>query len=129
MNFKDVDPVYPDKTSPAGSRYRCNKAAIVGRAQDALAALYGRTEKAIIIVSHSGFLRQGVTGNWFFNADYRIFDFEEMGSGENNDGESGTYRLKQWEITKLGGMGWSREVTVGIGEGIPEEDAGEPPVA
>jgi hypothetical protein len=129
VDFSTVDPVYPDKSSPAGAKYRYNKAAILGRAQAALADLYGGTEKAVIVVSHSGFLRQGVTGNWFFNADYRIFDFEERGLNSSDAGGDETYRLKQWEVTKCGGMGWSKDFTVGIGEGIPEEDTVEPPTA
>lgn len=133
VDFSGVDPVYPDKTSPAGAKYRYSKAAIVGRAQDALADLYDlHPAKAVVVVSHSGFLRQGVTGSWFFNADYRIFDFEERtpsssGGDGTGDGDGQPYRLRQWELTKFGGMGWSWDRVVEIGEGVPEEDVVEPP--
>lgn len=52
----------------------------------------------IAVVSHSGFLRVGIThGKIFENADYRIFEF-----GEN-------FELKEWELTesKGGGLGKS----------------------
>lgn len=124
MDFSTVDPVYPDKTSPAGAKYRYTRDAIVGRAQSALADLHPRDERAVVVVSHSGFLRQGVTGCWFFNADYRIFDFEE---GSGGAGEGG-YRLRQWELTRSGGMGWSWDHQIEIGEGVPEEDVVEPPI-
>jgi len=114
VDFSHVDPVFPDKTSPAGAKYAYTKLAITGRAQDGLRELYHRPEKAIIVVSHSGFLRLGVTGHYFFNADYRIFDFQEPA-------EDDTYTLKQWESTLKGGLGWSWEKTVHIGEGLPAE--------
>ncbi len=69
------------------------------------------------MVSHSGFLRAGVTGRWFFNADYRVFDFDGV------DEETGTFKLNQWELTDpAGGMGWSFETTVLLGEGLPDEE-------
>lgn len=111
IDFSTLDPVYPDKTSPKGAVYAYNRQAIVGRAQKALAELRERPEKAIVVVSHSGFMRQGVTGSWFYNADYRVFEFEGEGLG-----------LKQWEATRKGGLGKSFEERVAIGEGIPEED-------
>ncbi|KAK0617553.1 histidine phosphatase superfamily [Immersiella caudata] len=114
VDFSHVDPVFPDKTSPAGAKYAHTKQAIVRRAQDSLRELYNRPEKFIIVVSHSGFLRRGVSGHYFFNADYRIFDF--------NEPENDTYSLKQWDSTLAGGLGWSWEKTVPIGEGLPEDD-------
>lgn len=115
IDFSFLDPVYPDKTSPAGAAYAYNRRAVVARGQKCLAELRGRPEKAIIAVSHSGFLRQGMTGSWFFNADYRIFDF----AGEGLE-------LKQWDVTRRGGMGKSFEETVVVGDDIPEEDVGWP---
>ena len=111
VDFSTVDPVYPDKTGPEGATYAYNRRAIVARAQKALGELRDRPEKAIVVVSHSGFLRQGMTGSWFFNADYRVFEFEGEGLG-----------LKQWDSTKKGGLGKSFEETVVVGEDIPEED-------
>jgi len=130
VDFSQVDPVFPDKTTAAGARYAYSKEAIVARGQCALEDLYSRPEKFIVVVSHSGFLRQGVTGSWFFNADYRIFDFEGPASDEgvsNMDGAGGgakgrKYKLRQWEDTRAnkGGLGWSFEEEVEIGHGLPE---------
>lgn len=93
------------------------KEAILARGQSALADLYGRSEDVIAVVSHSGFMRTAVAGRWFENADYRVFDFADRGGGE---GEGGPYRLVEWEVTRgKGGMGRSKEVLVGIGEGLP----------
>ncbi|ROW07591.1 hypothetical protein VPNG_06806 [Cytospora leucostoma] len=119
IDFSHVDPAYPDKTSPAGERYKYVRANLLGRAQMVLGDLYHRPEKAIIVVSHSGFMRQCVTGDWFFNADYRIYDFVEETGG---DGER--FELKQWDLTKggHGGMGWSWDETVEIGAGLPEKE-------
>lgn len=112
VDFSKVDPVYPDKTSPAGAAYAYNRRAIVERGERCLKELRGRGERAVVVVSHSGFMRQGVTGWWYFNADYRVFEFEE-GEGVG---------LRQWESTIKGGLGRSREERVVIGERIPEED-------
>ena len=120
MDFSHVDPVYPDKMSPAGAHYWYTRKAIVGRAQAALADLHARPEKAVLVVSHSGFLRQGVTGSWFFNADYRIFDFAARET--NGGGEAPSYDLVQWDATSEGGLGWSWTETVKIGDDLPEED-------
>ncbi|KAJ2905519.1 phosphoglycerate mutase-like protein [Zalerion maritima] len=117
VNFDNVDPVYPDKTSPAGARYAHSKKAITTRAQLALEHLYSRPEKVIVVVSHSGFLRQGMTGFWFFNADFRIFDFEERKKETN-----GPYKLKQWDLTTKGGLGWSWTDPVEVGDGLPEDE-------
>jgi broad specificity phosphatase PhoE len=118
VDFSHVDPVYPDKTSPAGVRYSYVKEHLLERAQSSLRDLYARPEKAIVVVSHSGFMRQVVTGDWFFNADYRIYDFVDGGEDERPD----KLALRQWDLTKRsrGGMGWSFEEIVEIGVGLPE---------
>lgn len=83
-----------------------------------------RPEKVIAVVSHSGFLRVGITdGKMFENADYRIFEFRE------------DLELKEWELTetKGGGLGKSpkdlRPMHIGdypervekeLGEGVNE---------
>lgn len=56
-----------------------------------------RPEKVIAVVSHSGFLRCGVSQKKYENADFRIFDF-----GEGVD-------LVEWELTEQlgGGLGKS----------------------
>jgi len=80
----------------------------------ALEDLYIRPEQVIIVVSHSGFLRQGVTGCWFDNADYRVFDFEERKADHKH------CRLKQWDFTKTGGRNLSWEGLIEIGDELPE---------
>lgn len=97
-----------------------------------LRELRARSEKAIIVVSHAGFLRVGVTGRYFMNADYRIFDFVD-GDGDGGgvdggkEGESigegeGKVRLRQWDGMEAGGMRWSWDQTVPLGDGLPEEE-------
>jgi broad specificity phosphatase PhoE len=116
IDFSGLDPVYPDKTSPAGVAYRYGKEPILARGQSALADLYTRTEDVIVVVSHSGFMRTAVAGRWFANADYRIFDFVDR----EGKGEEEPYRLVEWELTKgKGGMGRSNEAVVEFGEGLP----------
>ncbi|GAW13074.1 hypothetical protein ANO14919_024520 [Xylariales sp. No.14919] len=117
IDYSTVDPTWPDKTSLVGSRYRYTKTAIIARAQAALQQLYERPEKVIIVVSHSGFLRAGVTGCWFFNADYRVFDFAAMG------GPGSPYRLEQHASTeeKGGGLGCSWREQVLLGSDLPDE--------
>ncbi|ROT40932.1 phosphoglycerate mutase-like protein [Sodiomyces alkalinus F11] len=115
IDYSTLDPVYPDKTSPAGAKYAYNRKAILSRGQSALESLRQRPEKFIFVVSHSGFLRLGLAGYWFFNADYRVFDLESDGS------------LKQWESTASGGLGKSLTVPVPLGFELPEEDIEMPP--
>ncbi|KAI6416624.1 hypothetical protein MCOR20_000841 [Pyricularia oryzae] len=115
IDFSALDPVYPDKTSPAASLYHYTREALLGRAQSCLKELRSRPERVIAVVSHSAFMRQAVTGCWYMNADYRIFDFADA---EGDD--SAPLRLLQWDETKAGGMGRSPEVGVELGEGLPE---------
>ncbi|XXH03282.1 hypothetical protein Hte_009680 [Hypoxylon texense] len=118
VDFSKVDPVFPDKTSPAANQYHFTKEAILKRAQIALEKLYDRPEKIIIVVSHSAFLRRAVSGYWYFNADYRIFDFTPM--VEPGD----IFRLQQHESTreKGGGLGRSWIDPIVLGAELPEED-------
>ncbi|KAI0390441.1 phosphoglycerate mutase-like protein [Xylariaceae sp. FL0594] len=117
IDYSTVDPIWPDKTSAAGSRYHFTKSAVLARGQAALKKLYGRPEKVIVVVSHSGFLRVGLTGCWFTNADYRVFDF-----ADDDDGD-GSYRLVQRACTEEngGGLGRSSTVQVELGDNLPEE--------
>lgn len=115
IDFSHVDPVYPHKHN---DKYRYRKANLLARAQSVLEELYHRPEKAILVVSHSAFMRQCVTGDHFFNADYRIYDFEER-----TEGEAGPFQLEQWELTKgMGGMGRSYDEAVPLGTGLPEDE-------
>ncbi|KAI1438428.1 phosphoglycerate mutase-like protein [Xylaria sp. CBS 124048] len=122
IDYASVDPVWPDKISPTGSRYHYTKEAVLARAQAALRKLYERPEKVIIVMSHSGFLRLGVTGCWFFNADYRVFDFAAMETPES------PYRLEEHASTSQrgGGLGHSRTERVILGSDLPEGFSSEP---
>lgn len=111
VNLSSVDPLWPDKTSPAAERYWYTKKSILARGQRALEDLKKRPEKLIFVVSHAGFLRLGVAGYWFFNSDYRVFDFEDKA-------------IKQREATAAGGMGLSLTEPVELGLDLPEEDPG-----
>ena len=109
VDFSQVDPVFPNKR---GNAYANSRPAIVARGQSVLKDLYGRKEKVIIVVSHSGFLRVGVTGKWFYNGDYRVFEFEQGGT-----------KLREFDMTKgKGGLGLSFEEEVELGDGLPEEE-------
>ncbi|KAF4625748.1 hypothetical protein G7Y89_g12415 [Cudoniella acicularis] len=72
FNWDDVDPVYPSKTG----LYKFSKEAIARRGIAARAWLRQWPEKVIAVVGHSGFLRVGMSYRKYFNADFRIFDFE-----------------------------------------------------
>ncbi|KAK2606044.1 hypothetical protein QQS21_003562 [Conoideocrella luteorostrata] len=115
ITFADLDPVWPDKTSPSARRYFHTRSAIVERGRLVLEALFNRPEKLIFVVSHAGFLRVGVTGCYFMNSDYRIFDFEQ-------GLQDGRRAIKQDESTIEGGLGLSLTKTVPLGEGLPDDD-------
>lgn len=119
VDYSSLDPVFPDKSSTLASRYHYSRPAVLARAQSALEKLYNRPEKVIIVVSHSGFLRLAVTGCWFFNADYRIFEFVPR----DNAGDNIPYRLQQSSATKEtgGGLGWSCSEELVLGSGLPEQ--------
>lgn len=80
--------------------------------------LKSRPEKVIAVVSHSGFLRLGISHTKYANADYRVFDFADDASDE----------LVEWESTKHrgGGMGRSEKGTATIGASyFPAEQRNE----
>ena len=114
IDLDAVDPVWPDKTTSAGKHYAYTRAAILARGKRCLEELSRRPEKLVLVVSHAGFLRLGVAGYWWTNADYRIFDFKETAG----DGP----RLKQDESTLPGGLGLSWTDSVELGSDLPEED-------
>jgi len=114
VRFSGVDPAYPDKTSP-GSPYAYTRSAVLARARSCVQNLHARTEKVVVVVSHSWFLRVGVTGRWFMHGDFRVFDFE------HSPDTSEAYRLREHEDTNAGGLGRSRTARVEIGCGLPEE--------
>jgi hypothetical protein len=115
FDFSGVDPLYPDKTTNLHSNpYAFTGKAILARGQTCLKELYSRPEKVIAVVSHSGFLRVAVANRRFFNADWRVFDYDEekmeesRKKGEGVDGQ-GLFALREWKETeeKGGGMGRS----------------------
>ena len=112
-DFSVVDPSFPDKTT-GGSKnpYAFTEKAILARGQRCLQDLYSRPEKVIAVVSHSGFLRTGVCNRMFFNADWRVFEFDDEEMKKN----AGFFVLKESEETekKGGGMGRSDVGVFGI---------------
>ncbi|KAI8935718.1 hypothetical protein NX059_007239 [Plenodomus lindquistii] len=121
-DFSHVDPTFPDKTTNLSSNpYAFTQHAILARGQTALKELYSRPEKVIAVVSHSGFLRTAVANRMFFNADWRVFTFDEQESAKQ-----GRLVLKEGEETekKGGGMGRSEVGVFGVvkGDFPPEEE-------
>lgn len=117
FDFSVVDPLYPDKTTNLASNpYAFTAKALLVRGQRCLQSLYSRPEKVIAVVSHSGFMRVAVAHRRFFNADWRVFDFDEdkmkesRAKGEGSNGQ-GLFLLKEWQETeeKGGGMGRSEK--------------------
>jgi hypothetical protein len=125
-----LDPSYPSKTG----LYANTQPAVLSRGQAVLKTLYTRPEKVIAVVSHSAFLRTSVTHRRFANADYRIFEYEDVIVGE--DGKE-KFELREWEQTSEtgGGMGWSVKGIHGIEDddfknaedGVDGEAEGEVP--
>jgi broad specificity phosphatase PhoE len=100
FDWSTVDPLYPSKKG----LYEFSKRGLTQRGIEARKWLRARPEKTIIVVSHSGFLRVGVSHRMYDNADYRIFDF-----GEGDEDVGG--RLVEWEETESngGGLGKSQK--------------------
>ncbi|KAH0423769.1 phosphoglycerate mutase [Colletotrichum camelliae] len=113
VDFSFVDPIYPDKTSPAGAQYSYTREAILKRARSSINSIYERKERLVFVVSHSGFLRLGVTGHWFFNGDYRAFELDKGDEPGSNP------ELRQLQSTISGGLGKSWTDPVVIGSGLP----------
>ena len=97
FNFDSVFSEYPAKSG----RWAFSLAAITQRGLDCRRWLKSRPEKVVAVVSHSGFLRVGVSHTRFANADYRVFDFVD-------DNEAS---LQEWKTTEErgGGMGKSQK--------------------
>jgi broad specificity phosphatase PhoE len=120
-DFSSVDPLYPDKTTNLRNNpYAFTGKALLARGQTCLKELYSRPEKVIAVVSHSGFMRVAVANRRFFNADWRVFEYDEERMKESKDrgegaGGQGTFFLKEWEETesKGGAMGRSEKGVFG----------------
>lgn len=114
VDFGGVDEKWVDKTSDLPNNpYAFSRKAILARGQTCLKDLYKRPEKVVAVVSHSGFLRTAICNRNFFNADWRVFEFDE------EEGGKGQMVLREWEETegKGGGMGRSERGVWGIVEG------------
>lgn len=123
-DFSVVDPSFPDKTTNlAQNPYAFTEKAIVARGQTCLRDLYARPEKVIAVVSHSGFLRTAVCNRMFFNADYRVFEFDQEAMAE----KPGKFVLKETGETEKngGGMGRSDIGVFGIVPGDFPPEVGE----
>lgn len=110
MDFTNVDPIFPQKDKPTttAKAYHYTRPSVLGRGKRCIANLTARKEKFVFVVSHSAFLRLGVVGWGFENADYRIFEIE---GGE----------LRVDEGTVMGGLGLSCTERFELGKGLPEE--------
>jgi len=116
FDWSTVDPKYPAKTG----LYEYSKRGLTERGIEARKWLKNRPEKVIAVVSHSGFLRVGVSYRMYANADFRIFDF-----AEGHDEVGG--KLVEWELTekKGGGLGKSCQGDFPMGSGDYPKEAGE----
>lgn len=110
-DWSTVDPIYPSKTG----LYTYSKQDLAKRGATVREWLRNRPEKVIAVVTHSGFLRVGVSYRRYENADFRVFDFAE---GETENGG----KLVEWGLTekKGGGLGKS---PIGIFPFDDENDA------
>ncbi|KAH8726203.1 histidine phosphatase superfamily [Phaeosphaeriaceae sp. PMI808] len=108
-DFSTVDPSYTDKTTNLSTNpYAFTEKAIVARGQTCLETLYKRPEKVIAVVSHSGFLRTAVCNRMFFNADWRVFTFDEEAMAISEAGGEKKFILKESEETEKNGGGMGR---------------------
>jgi len=116
FDWSSLDPEYPTKTG----LYAFTKDGLTQRGIVARKWLRHRPEKVIAVVSHSGFLRAGVSSRKYDNADFRIFEF-----GEGDDEIGG--KLIEWELTekKGGGLGKSLQGVWPMKEGDYPEEAAE----
>ena len=117
FDWSTVDPQYPAKTG----LYEFSRRGLQERGIAARKWLRNRPEKVIAVVSHSGFLRVGVSYKKYDNADFRIFDFAE---GDDDVGG----KLVEWEMTDMkgGGLGKSPQgyFPLGPGDYPPEPEVG-----
>ena len=111
FDFQTVFPEYPRKKG----RWAFSRTAITQRGVDCRRWLKSRPEKVIAVVSHSGFLRVGISHTKYANADYRVFQFKDGYDDE----------LVEWDLTESrgGGMGKSKR---GKAYGGPSDFPSEP---
>lgn len=106
FDWTSVDSAFPAKTG----LYEFSKEGLTRRGIEVRRWLRNRPEAVVAVVSHSGFLRVGVSYCGYGNADFRIFDFAR---GPEHDEVGG--RLIEWELTKEngGGLGKSEKGVFG----------------
>lgn len=103
-DWSTVDPAYPAKEG----LYEFSEKGLTARGIFCRKWLHQRPEKVIAVVSHAGFLRAGVSGRRYENADFRVFGFDDKDSAEGP-------KLVESSITEgAGGMGKSLTGTVGF---------------
>lgn len=93
FDWTAIDPAFPSKEG----LYAFSVEALLKRGAAARKWLRNRPEKVIAVVGHAGFLRIGLCNRKFDNADWRVFDFEDL--------EDGDSRLVEWEVTEKNGGG------------------------
>lgn len=71
VDYSQLNPQWPSTTGI----FAYTRDAATKRAASEIEWLRNRPEKIIAVVSHSAFLRVGVTHAFYANADYRVFDF------------------------------------------------------
>jgi broad specificity phosphatase PhoE len=88
FDWSMMDPLFPAKEG----LYEFSEAALTERGIAARKWLKDRKEKVVAVVSHDGFMRVGICGRKFGNADLRVFEFEQDGLG-----------LVEWDETEKAG--------------------------
>ncbi|KAI1083319.1 phosphoglycerate mutase-like protein [Whalleya microplaca] len=79
FDFSDLDPVYPQKTG----LYANSEKTFQERATFAKQWLSKRTQKCIIVVTHSGFLKRLLHGTKFQNMEYKTYEMVNDDSQDN----------------------------------------------
>ena len=92
FSLVEQDQIWPKKEGLYAYSYE----SLIERGRVARRWLKARPEKVIAVVGHDGFLRVGICGKKFGNADFRIFEFE---SGEDG------LELIEWKSTEENGGG------------------------
>ncbi|KAI0013418.1 histidine phosphatase superfamily [Xylariaceae sp. FL0662B] len=79
FDFSHLDPTYPQKIG----LYENSEEAFHKRASVAKRWLFGRPEKCIVVVTHSGFLKRVVQGPKFKNMEYKTYELVKHASEES----------------------------------------------
>ncbi|PVH80400.1 phosphoglycerate mutase-like protein [Cadophora sp. DSE1049] len=106
IDWSAMDPIFPSKEG----LYAFSAEALLRRGAAARKWLRSRPEKVIAVVGHAGFMRIGLCNRKFDNADWRVFEFENVDGEEGQDDGKGL-RLVEWEETERngGGLGTSQK--------------------